>query len=63
MKFDSKILRYEMSNKSNKEFLKEIFDDKYPVLIYRGTKDGMNAATFHKKCDGVPDTLFIAESR
>ena len=52
-----------MSNKSNKEFLKEISDDKYPVLIYRGTRDGMNAAKFHEKCVGVPDTLLIAESR
>ena len=61
MKFDSKI--YEMSKKVDIEFMKEMIDDKYPVLIYRGTRDGMNAATFHKKCDGVPETLFIAKSQ
>ena len=61
MTFDSKII--EMTDKVGMEFMKEIIDDKYPVLIYRGTRDGMNAATFHKKCDGVSETLFIAKSQ
>jgi hypothetical protein len=42
--------------------MKEIIDSKYPMLIYRGSRDGMNASAFHSKCDGVKETIFIARS-
>jgi TLD/BTB/POZ domain/SAM domain (Sterile alpha motif) len=31
-------------------------------LLYRGTRDGMNAASFHSKCDGRTHTLTVVRS-
>jgi len=33
-----------------------------PVLLYRGSRDGMDAATFHTKCDGKAKTLSIIQA-
>ena len=54
---DSKIL--DESNRKE-EFLNLIFDwsgFKNMVLLYRGTKDGMNSNNFHKKCDNQGKTI------
>jgi hypothetical protein len=39
------------------------FTDKW-TLLYRGTRDGLNAQSFHQKCDGVPyPTLTIIKAK
>jgi hypothetical protein len=37
------------------------FDDRF-VLLYRGSRDGFQAADFHSKCDGFEKTLAIIKS-
>ena len=69
---DSKIVIYEnnykeklikwLKNPNNKKKdenknLKEI------ILLYRGTRDGFQAKTFHDKCDNKGETLTIIESK
>jgi len=34
-----------------------------PKLVYRGSRDGMNGATFHKKCDGLKNTISIVKCK
>ena len=56
---DSKIL--DESNRKE-EFLNLIFEwsgFKNMVLLYRGTKDGMNSKNFHKKCDNQGKTITL----
>ena len=31
-------------------------------LKYRGTRDGLKAADFHKKCDGIAETLTVVKA-
>jgi len=31
-------------------------------LLYRGSRDGIDASTFHKKCDSSEETLTVAKS-
>ena len=31
-------------------------------LLYRGTRDGMNASSFHQKCNYIPNTVSIAQT-
>ena len=31
-------------------------------LLYRGTRDGMNASSFHQKCNGIPYTVSILQT-
>ena len=31
-------------------------------LLYRGTRDGMNASSFHQKCNSIPDTISIIQT-
>jgi len=33
-----------------------------PMLLYRGSRDGMDAATFHAKCDGKAKTISIIQA-
>jgi len=33
-----------------------------PMLIYRGSRDGLDAATFHAKCDGKAKTISIIKA-
>ncbi len=34
-----------------------------PKLVYRGSRDGMNGAAFHKKCDGLKNTVSIIKAK
>ena len=36
---------------------------KYILLLYRGSRDGFQAKTFHEKCDNKGETLTIIESK
>ncbi len=38
------------------------FDQKFS-LLWRGSRDGFRAITFHKLCDGKPNTLTLIKSR
>ena len=31
-------------------------------LLYRGTRDGMNASSFHQKCNSIPNTVSIIQT-
>ena len=31
-------------------------------LLYRGTRDGMNASYFHQKCNSIPNTVSIIQT-
>jgi len=31
-------------------------------LLYRGTRDGMNASSFHQKCNSIPNTISIIQT-
>ena len=31
-------------------------------LLYRGTRDGMNASSFHQKCNSIPNTINIIQT-
>ena len=31
-------------------------------LLYRGTRDGMNASSFHQKCNSIPQTVSIVQT-
>ena len=57
--FDSVIL---MESKREDEFLKKIYEwsgYKRMELLYRGTKDGVMAENFHKKCDNQGPTICL----
>ncbi len=41
------------------EKVKELTNKKITKLIYRGSKDGFKASTFHSKCDGHSNTIII----
>mmetsp|Transcript_10266 Transcript_10266/g.8814 ORF Transcript_10266/g.8814 Transcript_10266/m.8814 type:complete len:142 (+) Transcript_10266:928-1353(+) len=45
-----------------KKWVKELAKMNQFKLLYRGSKDGFDAATFHKKCDDVLGTLTIVKS-
>jgi len=34
-----------------------------PKLVYRGSRDGLDGATFHKKCDGLKNTISIIKCK
>jgi len=34
-----------------------------PKLVYRGSRDGLNGAAFHKKCDGLKNTVSIIKCK
>jgi len=34
-----------------------------PKLVYRGSKDGLDGATFHKKCDGLKNTISVIKCK
>jgi hypothetical protein len=60
-------LESDILNKSERkdEFAKKIFEwtgFNSMKLLYRGTKDGMNADTFHKKCDNQEKTLTLIKN-
>ena len=60
--FESKILS--SSNKKN-EFYTQILQwcgYKNMVLIFRGTRDGMNAKSFHEKCDNQGETITLYQN-
>ena len=71
-KIDSNILKYENiyknkiidwlknPNNNKKNENKNIKDIK---LLYRGSRDGFEARTFHEKCDNKEETLTIIESK
>lgn len=33
------------------------------VLLYKGTRDGDSANTFHQKCDGIPNQLVVVQTK
>lgn len=52
------------SNKSE-EFISQILewcDCKKMELIFRGTRDGMNAKSFHEKCDNKGETITLYQN-
>ena len=60
-------LESDILNKSERkdEFAKKIFEwtgFNSMKLLYRGTKDGMNADTFHNKCDNQDKTLTLIKN-
>ena len=57
---DSRIL----PDKNNKTSLLELigFEEKKFTLLWRGTRDGFEAATFHRLCDGRANTLTLIKS-
>ena len=59
---DSLILKN--SNKGE-EFLSQILEwcgHKKMFLIFRGTRDGMNASSFHEKCDNKGETITLYQN-
>jgi hypothetical protein len=59
--FDSKLLRTEDFNLLKTWIPK---GSKFqPKLVYRGSRDGLNGATFHKKCDGLKNTVSIIKAK
>lgn len=38
------------------------FQSKFIRLLYRGSRDGFGSSDFHKKCDGIGNTLTLIES-
>ena len=49
------------------EFLLKSLADIKPIeslqLLFRGSKDGFKAKTFHEKCDNIPDTVVIVRTK
>jgi hypothetical protein len=39
-----------------------VFSTKTVRLLYRGSRDGLSAAQFHKKCDGIGSTFTLIET-
>ena len=63
--FDSAILKHPNDNEKIEFLLKSLADIR-PIeslqLLFRGSKDGFRASTFHKKCDNIPDTVVIVRT-
>jgi len=64
-KFKNGILKGIIKEEEEIEFVLNKIETKFPgshyKLIYKGTRDGDEATTFHKKCDEAEKTLVIVE--
>lgn len=56
--FDSLIL----SSDEQSSFINLIPSIKTSSLLYRGSRDGFNAFSFHSKCDGIRNTITIVKN-
>ena len=63
--FDSVILKYPNDDEKIEFLVKSLADIK-PIkslqLLFRGSKDGFKASTFHEKCDNIDDTVVIVRT-
>ena len=60
--FDSVILNEVEKGEEYLQKLKEWTGNKKMELIYRGTRDGSEASTFHSKCNGQGSTLILCKN-
>ena len=61
-KFDSEIAKEGKAVQLISDFFKGTYKEPVFTLLYRGSRDGPNASTFHRKCDNKGPTLTIIES-
>lgn len=60
---DSKILKDKSSLELVNSFLKEDYKEPVFGLLYRGSRDGLAAANFHRRCDRKGPTLTLVNSQ
>ena len=60
----SKVHEGSIFNKEDKDFTLSLLPPVRELkMIFSGKRDGMSSSNFHKKCDGVGDTLVLVKSK